>query len=241
VIPLADLIQDLRALRTLPRVTICLRASETDGNDPFYERMVMRFYKEATSRHPRLFLIRNMQYGVALFSIPEKPDDYFGLIDGSARRNIKKAQRMGYSFSRIDYNSNRAQIAAIIRSTPVRQGAMPVHLMTGEVPSISDPPSKSKTHDYVYVGITKENELRAYAGCMVSGELFAISDIYGHHEFQPDGIVPMMIYEIVKYARTEYPGVRYCMYDKYFGASTTLRRFKKKFCFLPHRVEWRLD
>lgn len=238
---LSNLFDDLRALRTLPRVTISLMVSKTAGNDPFFERMVRGYYEEATSRHPRFPLIRNLQYGVALFRIPQRAEDYAGLVEGSARRNIKKAQRLGYSFSRIDYNQRRPQIAAIIRSTPVRQGRMPEHLMRGELPTVTDPPSSNPLHDYAYVGVVKDDQLRAYAGCMVAGELLAITDIYGHHEFLADGIVPLMLYEIVKYARARHPDARYCVYDKYFGASTTLRRFKKKFCFLPHKVEWRLD
>jgi len=241
VISLATLLDDLRAVRTLPSVSISLMASKTAGNDPFFERMVRKFYEEATSRHPRFPLIRNMQYGVALFRLPERAEDYASLIEGSARRNIKKAQRLGYTFSRIDYNARREEIAAIIRSTPVRQGRMPDHLMHGEIPTISDPPSRSPLHDYVYLGVAHDDELRAYAGCMVAGELLAITDIYGHHAYMPDGIVPLLLYEIVKYARARHPDARYCMYDKYFGASTTLRRFKRKFHFLPHKVEWRLD
>lgn len=215
--------------------------SKTGGNDPFFESMVRAFFKEATSRHPRFPIIRNMQYGVALFRIPDRAEDYSKLVESSARRNIKKAQRLGYSFSRIDYNLHRLQIAKIIRSTPVRQGPMPASLMHGELPTVADPPSRNAAHDYAYVGVSKDDELRAYAGCMAAGELFAITDIYGHRDFLSDGIVPFMLYEMVKYTRANHPGARYCMYDKYFGAGATLRRFKKKFGFLPHKVDWRLD
>lgn len=163
------------------------------------------------------------------------------MIEASARRNINKAQRLGYTFARIDYNARRGEIAAIIRSTPVRQGPMPNQMMTGELAPIDDPPSKSVNHDYLYVGICHGSELRAYAACMVAGELFAITDVYGHHAYQADGIVPLLLSETVKYARTHHPQARYCMYDKYFGASQSLRRFKKKFGFLPHKVQWLLD
>jgi hypothetical protein len=238
---IGDALKDLRAIRTLPRVTISLMASKAAGNDPFFDLMVRRFFREATSRHPKFPLIRSLQYGVALFQLPDRPEDYAKMIEASARRNINKAQRLGYTFSRIDYNERRQEIATIIRSTAVRQGPMPDDMMTGEFAPIADPPSKSATHDYIYVGICHGAELRAYAACMIAGELFAITDIYGHHAYQADGIVPFLFVETVKYARTHYPQARYCMYDKYFGASQSLRRFKKKFGFLPHKVQWLLD
>lgn len=238
---IADFFADVRAARTLPCVSISLMTARTAGNHPFFERMVRDFYREATRRHPRFPLIRNLQYGVALFQLPDEPADYFESLEGPARRNVRKAERLGYTFSRIDFNQRRKEIVAIIRSTPVRQGPMARELMTGEIGPVSDPPSRSTEHDYIYVGVSKGGELRAYAGCMVAGELFAITDLYGHHAYQPDGVVPLLLVELVKYARASHPQTRYCMYDKYFGASTTLRRFKRKFGFLPHKVNWRLD
>ena len=237
----ADVIEDLRTIRDLPRVTISLMAAKTADNEPFFGRIVHQFYREARRRHPRFPLIRSLQYGVALFPLPERSEDYLKAIEASARRNVNKARRLGYTFSRIDFNAHREQIAAILRSAPVRQGAMPEHMLKGEIGKVTDPPSRTDLHDYIYVGILKDGELRAYASCMVAGELFAITDVYGHHAYQPDGIVPMLFVETVNYGRTHYPQARYCMYDKYFGAGKTLRRFKKKFGFLPHKVEWRLD
>lgn len=238
---LAEFFRDLKTVRKLPKVRISLMASLTAGNDPFYQQVVHSFYHDARRRHPRFPLIRNLQYGVALFPLPKKPEDYLGLIEASARRNIKKALRLGYTVSRIDFNRHRSEIAAIIRSAPARQGPMPADLMTGELPEISDPPSRTSFHDYIHIGVKKDDELRAYCSCFVAGELFSVNDIFGHDAYQSDGIVPLLLTETVGYAIANHPQAKYCMYDKYFGASTTLRRFKKKFGFLPHKVEWSLD
>jgi hypothetical protein len=216
-------------------------ASSTDGNDPFFGRIVRQFYEDANRRHPRFPLVRNLEFGIALFELPSKPEDYLQRIEASARRNVKKATRLGYSFARIDFNARRSEVAEILSSATIRQGLMPAHLTSGQVPAISDPTSLNPLHDYVYVGILRDGVLRAYAACMVAGQLFAITDIYGHHAYQPDGVVPLLFVELVKYARTAHPQTRYCMYDKYFGASDTLRRFKKKFGFMPHKVSWELD
>ena len=223
---------------SLPVVTINLMRSMTTGNDPFYAGMVDAFYRDARRRHPRFPLIRKLEVGIALFRIPKNAEEYFDRIESSARRNIKKARRLGYSFNVIDYNARRDSIRAIVQSAEVRQGPMPPGLLRGEIGTVTDPPSSRHYHDYVYVGVLQKDELRAYAACMVAGEVIAITNIYGHHAYQSDGIVPLMIYEIVRLARSAYPQVEYCMYDKYFGASTTLRRFKMKFGFEPHRVVW---
>jgi len=238
---LAEFFKDLRAVSKLPKARISLMAARTADNDPFYEQVVQSFYRDARRRHPRFPLIRNLQYGVALFPLPKKREDYLGLIEASARRNIKKALRLGYSVSPIDFNRHRAEIVAIIRSAPARQGPMPDGLMSGEIPEISDPPSRTSFHDYIHLGVKKDGELRAYCSCFVAGELFSVNDIFGHDAYQSDGIVPLLLTETVGYAITHHPQAKYCMYDKYFGASTTLRRFKKKFGFLPHKVEWSLD
>lgn len=235
------LFRDLRAVSKLPKVTISLMAARTADNDPFYERVVRSFYDDARRRHRRFPLIRNLQYGVALLTLPKKPEDYLSRIESSARRNIKKALRLGYTVSRIDFNRHRAEIAAIIRSAPARQGPMPADLMTGELPEISDPPSRTPFHDYIHLGVKKGGELRAYCSCFVAGELFSVNDIFGHNAYQADGIIPLLLTETVGYAIAHHPQAKYCMYDKYFGAGTTLRRFKKKFGFLPHKVQWSLD
>lgn len=237
----ADLLRDVQAVSKLPKVRISLMASLTADNDPFYERVVHSFYRDARRRHPRFPLIRNLQYGVALFPLPKKPEDYLGLIEASARRNIKKALRLGYTVSPIDFNRRRSEIVAIIRSAPARQGPMPVDLLTGEIPEISDPPSRTSFHDYIHLGVEKDGELRAYCSCFIAGELVSVNDIFGHNSYQSDGIVPLLLTEAVGYVIAHHPQAKYCMYDKYFGASTTLRRFKKKFGFLPHKVEWSLD
>lgn len=234
------LIEDCRLLRTLPQVRISLMRSAAEGNDPFFVRMVDRFYREATRRHARFPLIRNLRYGVALSEMPGSAEEYLAQVESSARRNVKKALRNGYTFSRIDHDDWLAGIAEIHRSSEVRQGPMPGELLRGTIRPLNDPPSRDDRHDYLYFGVVRDGELCAYAGCMVAGELLAIGNLYGHHARQPDGVVPLLLVQIVDYCRKHHPRVRYYMYDKYFGAGETLRRFKRKFGFEPHKVDWEL-
>ena len=67
-----------------------------------------------------------------------------------------------------------------------------------------------------------------------------LEHVYGHADRQPDGVVPMLIVGIAEHLIRQRPMVKYFCYGTYFGASTTMRRFKRKFLFEPHRVDWQL-
>lgn len=228
-------------LRALPQVTINLRCADTAGNDPFFERVVREFYRDAMRRHAKFPLVRNYEYGFSLHHMGTEPDHYLHSIESAARRNYKKSSRLGYRFERIDFNAHLADVTAILRSTPVRQGrSMPGEFFTREAQPSRNPPSRSPLHDYPYFGILRDGHLYAFASCMVAGELCSIETIYGHADHLADGVVPMLIIGMAEWAATHCPGVRYYAYGTYFGASETMQRFKRKFDFLPHRAHWEL-
>ena len=159
-------------------------------------------------------------------------------IDASARRNYKKAGRLGYTFQRIEFNQFLDDIAEIQRSSPFRQGRMPDELMNGTVTPVSVPRSIRCEHDYPFFGVLKDGKLHAYSGCIVSGELCEIEHIFGHAAHHSNGVVPKLIIDTARYLYDHHPLVRKYAYDMMFGAGKTLRRFKRKFCFDPYRVNW---
>lgn len=231
-------LKQLKGLASLPRITIDLMHGRTADNDPFYGRVVQEFYATATRRHPKFPLIRRMTYGVAVCCLPPEPDGYQARIESSARRNYKKAQRMGYAFGSIDFNAYLADIAAIRSSAQVRQGRMPEDYLQGTVQPCANPPSRTAFHDYPYFGVVKDGHLVAYAGVLVAGELAMIEHIMGHAACQADGVVPMLLIGMGGAIRERYPQVKYYAYGTFFGAGDSMQRFKTKFCFLPHRVKW---
>ena len=233
--------RDAVALTRLPRLTVNLMQAATRENDPFYGRVVREFYAASRRRHPKLPLLRAFAYGVAICPLPHSFEDYFMAIEASARRNVKKCQRHGYAFARIAYNDHLADIAAVRRSTDVRQGALPEAFLKEELSPCLDPPSRTALHDYPYFGVLKDGRLVAYAGGLVSGEVFMVEQMYGHAAYQADAVVPMLIIGMAQHLFEHYPSVKYYAYGTFFGAGVTLRRFKRKFGFLPHRVVWRLD
>jgi hypothetical protein len=213
----------------------------TEKNDSFYKRLVEEFYAESRRRHPRFPLVEQFSVGVAVCRLPESFDEYFVRIEASARRNVKKARRLGYDFHPIEYNDYLADVTAIRRSAEVRQGELPAEFLTKEATLCRNPPTKNLLHDYRYYGVLKDGTLYAYAGCFVCGEVCLLEHIYGHAERQSDGVVPLLITGIAEELMARHPAVRYYCYGTYFGAGTTMRRFKRKFLFQPHRVEWSMD
>lgn len=233
------LVKDIRTLRQMPHVTINLEVGAAGSNDPFYATLAGDFYRYVRRRHPRLLCVGAFEYGVALCCLPRNQGGYEAIIEASGRRNIKKALRLGYEFRRIEFNDYLNDIRDIRRSTDSRQGELTGYLREDAVEPCRNPPSLSNLHDYVYYGVLKEGRLLAYAGCIVAGELCMIEHILGHAGFLSDGVVPLLVSGIAGDVVSHYPKVAYFAYGTFFGGGETMRRFKTKFGFLPHRVTWR--
>ena len=235
---LSNYVDAFQQARQIPRIKIDLIANEAQDN-PYYHNIVRQFYRDARRLHRKFPLVRNLQWGVALCRLPESFEKYFMMVEGAARRNYKKARRLGYEFRPLDYNNHLDEVTAIWRSTHVRQGEMPKDFLTQRAKPHTNPPSPSTTHDYPYFGIfNADGELRAYASCLVSGELCMIEHIYGHAKYQSDGCVPMLIISMCEFMYEHHPQVKYYGYGTYFGASKTMKRFKRKFALTPHKVTW---
>lgn len=235
-----QVLQDLREMAREPALVVNLMQEQAAANDPFFGRITSEFYCEAMRRHPKFPLLRRFCHGVAIRPLPDSFDQYFMTIEAAARRNFKKAARNGFVFSPIDYNAFLLDIARIRRSAEFRQGKMPESMLAGFVTPITNPPSLSTYHDYPYFGIVQDGTLFAYAGCFVAGELCLIEHILGDAAAQSEGIVPMLIVSIAGHLMQHYPAVKYYSYGTYYGAREEMRRFKRKFGFLPHRVRWQL-
>jgi hypothetical protein len=208
------------------------------GYDPFYARVVNKFYKEATSRHTKLLFARTLQYGFAVCKIPPDFATYFKGLESSARGNYRKAQRAGYVMRRFNFNEHLDDAREIWKSTPVRQGKLPRRVREGLVQPVNNPPSRTPYHDYPYFGVFRGNKLFAYASCLVAGEICNLADLYGHAYYESEGVIPMLVIEMVQELFTSYPNVKYFGFGTYFGASENLRRFKRKLQFFPYYVTW---
>jgi len=227
-------------LFSLPEVTLHLQAFQADDNDLFYRKVIDEFYAKTRRRHARYLLLRDYRWGVALQPMDPQPGTP-STLESSALRNQKKAFRSGYRFEKIEYNNWLDDIQQIRRSTLIRQGPVASHLIEQPVQPVTDPPSRSCIHDYPFFGVFREGSLVAYASCLVAGEVALIEHILGHADHQDQGIMPLLILGMKEYFRGHNPQVRWYGYEMWFGASESLRRFKKKMGFRPYKVNWVLN
>lgn len=236
-----------RTLRTAiavarsPVLEVDLMLRETQGNDVFYKDLTMAFYRHATERHRKFPLVGAMTFGAAICRLPDTLLGYLSqVVEAAGRRNMQKAERLGYEFRRFDYNANLAEVAAVRTSAQVRQGEMPSDFLEEELRPCQNPPSRTRTHDYPYYGVFRADRMAAFAGVFVCGQVMLIEQMYGHAEHQADGVVPLLLVRMAQAAIEEWPAVEFYMYGTYFGAGPTMQRFKRKFGFMPVRVRWLL-
>jgi hypothetical protein len=232
--------QDLKALLSLPKVTLHLQAAQAEDNDPFFRKLILNFYAKTRRRNPRHLFLRDFRWGVALQPMELQPG-MESTLESSAVRNQKKALRNGYQVEKMEYNKWLEDIQKVRRSTEVRQGPVDPRLLSQPVRPITDPPSRNNIHDYPFFGVFREGVLVAYASCWVAGEVAMIEHILGHADHQDQGIMPLLILGIKEQVRNRHPHVRWLGYEMWFGASDKLRRFKKKMGFRPYKVNWALD
>jgi hypothetical protein len=225
----------------MPRVRVDLMLDRAAANDPFFDRVVRDYYRQAMARRPLFPLVRRKSHGVALCQLPETFDRYYARLDGSARRNHRKALREGCDVTRIRFNDHLDAVRDVRMSTNLRQGRpMPAHYLSGIVLPICDPTSHSRHHDFPYFGVFADGTLIGYAACLVAGEYCHIEHILGHAGHLGTSAVPMLIIGMAEELYRSYPQVKYYAYGTYFGGTETMRRFKRKFGFVPHRVNWQL-
>ena len=232
--------RDFSEMRRLPSLQINLMRPAALENHPFYLGLVDEFYRSSYKRHPRFPLMRQFTVGVATCVLQATFDEYFSAIEASARRNVKKARRLGYEFRPIDFNSCLSDVAEIRRSTDTRQGRVSEEFLSADVKPTHNPTSTNPIHCYPYFGVVRDGKLLAYAGCFICGEVCLLEHIYGHAEHHSDGVVPLLITGIAEMLVAQHPVVKYYCYGTFFGARQPMRRFKRKFSFHPHRVTWRL-
>jgi hypothetical protein len=234
---IGGLVEDLRALAALPVKRVDLMLSAASRNDPFYGQIVREYWRQTRRRHPRFPVLRRETHGVALCELPSSFDEYFAAIEGSARRNHRKAARTGHEVREFAYRDHRDDVHAIVGSSSSRQGQLPPDFM-GEVLEHANPSSIDPTHAYRHFGVFRDGALLAFADLFVAGEVAMLTTILGHAGHQSDGIVPQLIIEMARRILNEHPTARFYTYGTYFGASEGLRRFKRRFRFSPHRIEW---
>lgn len=196
-------------------------------------------YDAFTRRHPRWRVVGAKQMGVALLRVPDTHEDY--LADpGRAhlRRMMRRAERAGYTFVRLDVPAAHVdEVLAINESGATRQG-QPMH------PDYLDREKvlRHLQRSLDVFGITDAGgALRAYFSIRVCGDVAVLERLLGDAERLNDGIVWLLVAETVRVLgeRRRADGrPTWFMYDAFFGATPGMRQFKRMLGLEPYRVSW---
>lgn len=198
-------------------------------------------YNYFTKPHPRYRIIKNKKWGVAILQIPDSIEDYLkGKVKQALRTNRSRCIKEGYYFKTFSSNEHISEITDINMSSSVRQGRQmsESYKNRDEVKKwILDKPN-------LYGVFDKNKNLKAYAYVHTIGDVCIISRLLGHDDSLKDGVMYLLISEIVqdfteKRKSLGYP--KYMMYDTFFGANSGLKYFKERLGFIPFKIKWRLE
>lgn len=223
-----SLISAGREVVRLPRVEIPLWGGET------CEAM----YRNFTSRHARFPLVRRKRWGIALLQLPDTFSEFYDAPDRSLlRRKARRADKKGYRYGRFLAKSKLDELLAVNASAPERQGRP-----MDEPYLDADTFARSLDRTPEFRGIfDPSGALAAYAEVQTCGDLFLLSRLLGHADHLDDGVMYLLISEVVRemtLRRNETGHPAWGMYDTMIGAPPGLRFFKERLGFRPYNVRW---
>lgn len=221
---LRRVLDDLRTVATMPRVRIVLSRGGED------EDAVLRRFR---TRHPRFKIVGSKAVGVALLPLDDFRD-IDAYLDGLryARRRVRRATRLGYTFEDFDPAERRADLLAIHSSLPERQGR-PIDREYLDPEAIV-----SRGRNVEYLGVLRDGVVVAYSRMDYVGDIAGMGRVMGHGEHLDNGVMFLLTAGIVGHVKSTRPQARYLFYDMFFGAPNGLRAFKTNLGFRPHFVRW---
>lgn len=194
-----------------------------------------------TKPHLKYKIIQNKKWGVAMLELPDTFEEYInGQNKQLLRRKRKRAESKGYTFQNFPPLDRIDEMLEINKSMEIRQGR----------PMNPDYLNKEKIADFfikvpeVYGIFDEQDVLQAYGHTPICGEVFLFNRLLGHQDHLNNGVMYMLISEVVKrmieQKRTDGVPI-WAMYDTFLGASEGLWYFKERLGFKPYTVKWVWD
>lgn len=197
-------------------------------------------FKNFTKPHPRYKVFQNKKWGVALMPIPDNADKYLkGKPKQVVRTNRTRCLKQGYYFKTFNPVDRITEVMDIHSSAHFRQGRPMSEAYLNENEVLHWASNKP----LLFGVFNSDDILKAYAYAPVIGDLCIINRLLGHDEALNDGVMYLLISEVVSQMVSNkltfgYPN--WFMYDTFFGAQEGLRYFKERLGFKPYKVIWKL-
>lgn len=224
-----EIIGILKKMIVLPKLTLIISNENRD------------LYNYFTKPHPRYKIIKNKRWGVAIIEMPSSFELYLkGKNKQALRTNRRKSIKAGYFFAIFNPMELVPEIMDINMSSYSRQGRRMNEAYTNEAEVnkwILDKP-------ILYGVFDKSDRLKAYAHVPDIGEVCVISRLLGHKDSLDDGVMYLLISEVINNIIGKIDSLsipKYIMYDTFFGANTGLKYFKERLGFEPYNINWRLE
>lgn len=195
-------------------------------------------YKNFNKRSAKFFGIKRLTISVAILDMTRYKsfEDYRLTIRGknSADYYKRRCEKKDYSFRAIDMNDFIDEIFEINTSLDKRCGKNMSSAYLNKKTSYDNTNS-------IAFGVFKDDKLLAYTQLSVYGELVKINRILGHGDFLNDNIMYFMLFNTLQESfDLKNDGVKYFMYDSFWGNPKGLVLFKNRFKFIANKVKWEL-
>jgi hypothetical protein len=221
-----------------PQLTINFLAGDTP--DPACTGLADELYTKFTAPSPRNPEAGAYQDGASILVLPPTFDEYWnGAAGYGTRRKVRKAEKQGYTFSRIDRDRFLDDIFAINTSLPERQGREMTDAYRtrpgpfGPLPAYACPRHQIRTY-----GVLKDGHLVAYTWLYQVGEMCLFSTILGHGDHLNNGVMYLLVAETLKDVIAT-AGTKYAMYNMHRSGTDGLQFFKEQMGFASYWVNWR--
>jgi hypothetical protein len=222
-----------------PYPTLTISFLRGDTGDPACTELADRLFDKFTAPHPKHPEYGAYQNGCSILVLPQAFDDYWmGPAGYYTRRRVRKAQKLGYTFEIIDRDQWIDDIFAINTSMAERQGReMTESYRSRPDPYGEPPPYPCPRHQVRTYGVIKDGHLYAYSWVFQVGEMCLFSTILGHGDHLADGVMFLLISEILR-DLLDVAGTRYAMYNMHISGTEGLRFFKEQMGFRGYWVDW---
>jgi hypothetical protein len=168
--------------------------------------------------------------------LPDTYEQWFEDVGYYCRRKVRRAQKRGYTFARINRDDHLEDIHEINTSLEERQGRVMDERYRRAVKPFGPLPNHAcPRHQLATYGVFKDGTLVAYAWIYQTGEMFLLSTLLGHGAHLNEGVMFLLIAGVIEDLITT-AGSRYAVYERHWSGTEGLRFFKEQMGFRPYLV-----
>ncbi|AZN37306.1 hypothetical protein [Iodobacter ciconiae] len=172
----------------------------------------------------------------AILKIPPNIEAYLYEIGDKSRNMIKKAVKSGYAYIDVNPDDFIDDVIKIRTSDTLRQGQEIPEYFYRRPESVLSFKSSCDLHGESFFGIFKNNELVAYSTIFLYGELAQVNHILGHKDHLQNGIMNLLVFEMVQNIIKSKPWIKGVNYLYVGNPQKGIGIFKKSMGFKEEAI-----